>query len=220
MKRSIIAAAAFGVAATAAHLPAAAQSDMSAAHAHIGHVAKSWPQTPGEVGLLAIARADAETAHAHAGYGLADPDDLAAMQMHAGHVLMAVAPESGDVPVGSGFGVRRGAEGVATHIGLAASSDGASDNVKLHAVHVASAANNTVARTEEIVEVAGRIMAASSADEARPYAERLHELTAALIEGVDANGDGNIGWQEGEGGLATAELHMMLMMRGEGMSED
>ena len=47
--------------------------------------------------------------------------------------------------------------------------------------------------------------------------EELAELTARLIAGYDANGDERIGWQEGEGGLEQAELHLNLMKRGEGM---
>ena len=198
--------------------PVFAQSE-TASHIHIGHVMKSWSQTPDGAGLLAAAMADAETARAHAGYALGDPEDLAAMKMHAGHVLQAVAPE-GAVQVGSGFGVARAAQGVATHIGLAAKAEGASDNVKLHAAHVASCAQNTLARVAAIRERVAQIEAADSAAAARPYAEQMLALTQALIDGVDANGDGNIGWQEGEGGLAVAKLHMGLMMAGEGISED
>jgi hypothetical protein len=34
---------------------------------------------------------------------------------------------------------------------------------------------------------------------------------------MDANKDGSIGWQTGEGGLAQAQTHMGLMMKAEGM---
>lgn len=33
--------------------------------------------------------------------------------------------------------------------------------------------------------------------------------------GLDANGDGKISWQKGEGGLKTADKHLGLMMDGE-----
>ena len=45
----------------------------------------------------------------------------------------------------------------------------------------------------------------------------LAPLTAAIDEGVDADGDGRIGWQEGEGGLAQAATHLQLLRRAEGL---
>ena len=42
-------------------------------------------------------------------------------------------------------------------------------------------------------------------------------LTDAIVNGVDADGDGRVGWQEGEGGLAQATQHLGLLKRGEGM---
>ena len=48
----------------------------------------------------------------------------------------------------------------------------------------------------------------------------MAELTAQInniSNGIDANKDGSIGWQTGEGGLAQANQHMMLMMKGEGL---
>jgi methyl acetate hydrolase len=36
-----------------------------------------------------------------------------------------------------------------------------------------------------------------------------------VLEGFDANGDGRVGYQEGEGGLAQAEHHVMLMLNAE-----
>ena len=41
-------------------------------------------------------------------------------------------------------------------------------------------------------------------------------LAEQLYAGVDANEDGRVGWQAGEGGLQQAEMHMQLMLKGEG----
>lgn len=41
--------------------------------------------------------------------------------------------------------------------------------------------------------------------------------TNSIAHGMDANKDGSIGWQTGEGGLAQAQTHMDLMVKGEGL---
>jgi len=41
--------------------------------------------------------------------------------------------------------------------------------------------------------------------------------TNSIANGMDANKDGSIGWQTGEGGLAQAQTHMDLMVKGEGL---
>lgn len=46
----------------------------------------------------------------------------------------------------------------------------------------------------------------------------LVSLTRAMVEGVDANGDGRVGWQKGEGGLAQATQHLELLRRAEGLT--
>lgn len=39
--------------------------------------------------------------------------------------------------------------------------------------------------------------------------------TNTIANGLDANEDGSIGWQTGEGGLAKARTHMDLTVKGE-----
>ena len=46
---------------------------------------------------------------------------------------------------------------------------------------------------------------------------QLVSLTSQLQPGADANNDGRIGWQEGEGGLQQIEEHAKLMLAGEGL---
>jgi hypothetical protein len=41
--------------------------------------------------------------------------------------------------------------------------------------------------------------------------------TNSIANGMDANKDGSIGWQIGEGVLAQAQTHMDLMVKGEGL---
>ena len=95
------------------------------------------------------------------------------------------------------------------HIGLAASAKSASKNIKTHAVHVASAAKNTVTRAEKIVFYGRRVLKAKTAAMAKPWVANIANLAKQLGKGVDANGDKKISWHDGEGGLAVAQKHMV-----------
>ena len=191
----------------------------SPAHTHMGHVAESFRGTPeGLGGLLPTAVAEAEIAAQHAELAGRDPSNLDGMRRHMGHVINALDPSLVDAGPGLGYGVKAAATGTARHIGLAGGSDGASDNVKTHATHVETAATNAANWADEAVALARRIQEATDAAAAARLLEELVSKTSAIVSGMDANGDGRIGWQEGEGGLAQATQHMTLMMRGEGMS--
>lgn len=189
----------------------------SMAHAHMGHVTSGWKDTPGGKGLLPTAIAEAEVAVQHAGFAAKQPDNLAWMQTHVRHVLNAVDPSVEAKGPGKGYGVMKAAMGVAKHINFAAGSDDASNNVKTHAKHVATTAENTVQRAKEIVAVGKQVLAAKSAAEAAPEVRRIAMLSHALLDGADANGDGAVTWHKGEGGLKEASKHMGFMKKGERM---
>jgi hypothetical protein len=197
--------------------PVQGRQETSPAHAHIGHVGDAFRGTPETQGLLPTAVAEAEIAHQHATLAARDPASLDGMQRHASHVLHALDPSTAESGPGQGYGVIEAATRAAHHIELAAGSAGASDGVKTHANHVATAAKAAVGRAEEAVDVAEDIQEAESAEEAAELLERLTTLTDAIVNGVDADGDGRVGWQEGEGGLAQATQHLGLLKRGEGL---
>lgn len=187
------------------------------AQTHIGHVMTSWKDTPGMTGFLPAAAADAKVAATHAGLAAKSPDNLDAMKLHAGHVLNALDPTLEAKGPGSGYGVKKAAAGALTHIGLAAKSEGASANVKTHATHVSASLDDVVKWTDEAIGTAQKIRASTSAAEASKLVSDLVTQTNAIANGMDANKDGTIGWQTGEGGLAQAQTHMGFMMKGEGM---
>ncbi len=196
---------------------AGVQQAAAQAHAHIGHVADEWNDTPEMAGLLPAAIAEARVAAQHAEFAANDPSDLDAMKRHTAHVLHAVDPTQIENGPGAGYGVKQAAEGAAKHIMAAANSDDASGAVKGHAEHVATSARNAVSRADEIVMLAQRIDMATSAGDAAPLVSQLNDLAQALLAGVDANNDGSVGWQEGEGGLEVAETHLNLMKQAEGL---
>ena len=195
-----------------------ASSDANMAHAHMGHILTGWQDTPDQAGLLPTAIAEADVAAQHAGFAASKPDDLDWMKLHTAHVVHAVDPTVESAGPGLGYGLERAASGVAQHVGFAAASEGASDNVKLHAEHVATSAGNVVQWSQRIVDLGAAVEAATSAETAAPIVAEIETVTLAIRNGTDADGDGEVTWQAGEGGLAQAEQHMEFMRQGEGLS--
>ena len=187
------------------------------AHLHLGHVMTNWRDTPGGVGFLIAAVTDARVAMIHAKLAGAEPGSLDAMKLHAGHVLNAL--DSSIEPKGpaSGYGVKKAAAGALQHLEFAADAEGASANVKAHATHVTASLVDAIQWADQAIATAEKIRAATSAASAAPLVRDLILLTTHIVDGVDANNDGQIGWQTGEGGLAQAQAHMALMMKGEGL---
>jgi hypothetical protein len=74
-----------------------------------------------------------------------------------------------------------------------------------------------VSNAEAAIDIAEDIQKAEDAADAAALLDELTRLTDAILNGVDADGDGRIGWQEGEGGLAQAAQHMELLKRSEGL---
>jgi hypothetical protein len=186
-------------------------------HLHIGHVMTNWRDTPGNVGFVIAAISDAKVAATHAKLAARDPTRLDDMKLHAGHVLHALDPSIEPKGPASGYGVKKAAAGALQHLDFAAKAEGASANVKTHAEHVSASLSDVVQWTDQAIATAQKIRAATSAAEAAPLAKELADLTAHIADGFDANNDGQIGWQSGEGGLAQAHAHMGLMMKGEGL---
>ena len=217
MTRHIILATAAVMAITVGGLNGQQAPAANPAQTHIGHVMTAWKDTPNMTGFLPAAVADAKVAATHAGLAAKSPDNLDAMKMHAGHVLNALDPTLEAKGPGSGYGVKKAAAGALNHVGFAAKAEGASANVKTHSTHVSASLENVGKWTDEAIATAQKIRASTSAADAAKLVTELVAQTNAIANGMDANKDGNIGWQTGEGGLAQAQTHMGLMMKGEGM---
>ena len=185
-------------------------------HTHIGHVMTQWKEVPTGQGFLPVAVADARVASTHAGYMQKSPDNLESIKLHAGHVLNALDPAVEPKGPGS-FGVKRAAAGAVQHAQLAAKSEGASKDVQTHTEHVSASLENVSHWTDQAIATAQKIRAATSASEAAPLIPELISQLNTITNGIDADKDGSVGWQTGEGGLAQAQQHMALMMKGEGL---
>jgi predicted lipoprotein with Yx(FWY)xxD motif len=182
---------------------------------HLANITTSFQDSPNHQGLLPIAFAEAKVAAQHAALAAKAGNNLDAMKLHAGHVMHAVDPRAEPMGPGLGFGVRRAATGVVEHIQLASKAPTVSVNLLTFAARIIASGNTTVKRSDEILAVARRIRAATTAAEAAPDVARLQLLTQQLTAGLDVNHDGLIGWQTGEGGLEQAQAQMQAMLKGE-----
>ena len=212
----------------------AAQGPANAAQGHIGHVMTSWKDTPGAKGFLPTAIADAQVAMEQ--IERADLEGrINDFWLYGGYVLNALDPGAEtdallktayarlptnyikiEVP-GTGYGIKRAAAGALQHVQLAAKSDAASDNVKTHAAHVSASLENVVKWTNEAIATARKLLEAKDVGGGQVLVDELTYQINQIAIGTDANGDGQTGWQAGEGGLRQANTHMRLMMKGEGM---
>jgi len=177
---------------------------------HMGHVMDSFNGTPMNMGLLPTAMAEAKTAAQHAGLA-AKSTTLAMMQTHAGHVINAIDPTIVAQGPGLGYGLKKAATGAATHANLAGNAPEANAGVKMHAMHVNTAATNAAAMADEVVALAQKIRASTSLEEAQKLAAEMQTKAEEITSGVDADKNGAISWNKPEGGLAQAQQHMGLM---------
>jgi len=187
------------------------------AHTHVGHVASGFPATPDGQGLLPAAIAEAAVVAQHIRFAANDNTNLPGMQNHAGHALHALDPGIQANGPGLGFGLKRAADGIAQHIGLAAGSEGASGAVQTHASHVLASASTVSQRVDQLIEMAQRVQSAPDYVTAGTIVDQMLALAEQLTAGRDADGNGSVGWQEGEGGLDQITQHMGLLTRAEGI---
>ena len=182
---------------------------------HLGHVVNSFTTTPNMGGLLPTAPGEARVAAQHAALASRQPGNLEYMKTHIGHVLNALDPSLEKTGPGLGYGLRHAAEGVAEHIALAAAADNATPQHKLHATHVSNCAQNTVKRVDQIVALARQVQVATDAAVAAGIVAQIAGLAEQLIPGADANADGRITVDIGEGGMQLADDHVRLMLGGQ-----
>jgi hypothetical protein len=195
-----------------AQATASAPTGPTPAQIHLGHLTERFVTVPGGQGLVTVAVADARVAIQHAELGMRDPNNLQAMKTHANHIIHALDARRIDEGPGSGFGVFTAAEGIARHAELAGRAQGSNQQLTTHSTHVAASAQNTRRRADQIVALAQTIAdhVDTATDAAALFAD-IKRLSDQLITGVDANGDGQIGWQTGEGGLQHVEQHVNFM---------
>jgi hypothetical protein len=187
---------------------------------HLGHVADRFGDTPANRGLLAAAVAEAGVMTQHAGLAGQQPDNLEYMKTHTVHVLNAVDPTVEANGPGLGYGVKKAAQTALQHMEMAAAAEGASTAMGIHANHIITSSRNVIRWVDELVALGKQVQASTDPAEAAKLLEQVNALAQKIANGHDVNGDGTIGWQDGEGGLRQAEQHATLLKRAEGLAGD
>lgn len=181
---------------------------------HIGHVLNGFNDTPGLQGLLPVVMAEARVANQHATLATRQPANLQYMKTHSEHVMHALDPST--VPdlmaPGLGYGTKKAITAIAEHIELAAKEQDATPNIVNHARHVGMSARNTTVRVDQILALAAQVRAATSAADAAKLVSQMASLAEQLVAGFDANGDGRVTFEDGEGGLQHVDDHVKFML--------
>jgi hypothetical protein len=178
----------------------------------IGFIVNSAPDTPNKQGLLALAMTEARTAAQHAQLASRQPANIAYMKTHIGHVVNALDPAIVGAGPGTGYGLRKAATGIVEHLERAAAAREATGPQLAHAGHALASAQNVLERAQHIVELAERLQATSDAAVAAGIVSQIVSLADQLVAGADANGDGRITWEKGEGGLQQVDEHVKLLL--------
>lgn len=185
------------------------------AFTHFSHVATGFNGAPGGRGLVVTTAMEVNTAMLYANFAAGQPTNLDAMKTNVRNVLHALTPEQGANGPGLGFGVKRGAEAVVTHIELAVKSPGASDALLKLGPRVAQSGRAVAARAQEMADIAKSVIAAQTAAQAAPLVERLRALALQLDLGRDVNGNGQVDADRIEPGMNQLEAQVYSIFEGD-----
>lgn len=197
---------------------------------HIRHLLVSFPATPGKIGLEVGLRDQATILRRHAEFMVdaLKEDDLAAIKLHAEHLVNLIegskGPDYGDLNKdgqvtnpGDGYGLLKNGDqlgylnGSKEHAGLAAKAEGATEAIKLHAGHVGITVDNATGWVTTIRDRSLAVLKVTTTDAAAPMVQEISTLANQVLNGVDVNGDGIILPIPGSGGVVTSYQHAQLM---------
>ena len=185
------------------------------ASTHFNHVAAGFSGAPGGRGLVVTTAMEVNTAMLHANFAAGTPTNIEAMKTNVRNVLHALAPEQGAKGPGLGFGAKRAAEAVVTHIELAVKSPGASETLRKLGPNVAQAGRAVAARAQEMADLAKSVLAAQTATQAAPLVEQLRALALQLDLGKDVNGNGQVDMNAIEPGMNQLEAQVYSIFEGD-----
>jgi hypothetical protein len=182
---------------------------------HFNHVATGFNGAPGGRGLVVTTAIEVNTAMMYANFAAGNPTNLDAMKTNVRNVLHALVPEQEAKGPGLGFGVKRAAEAVVTHIELAVKSPGASETLRKLGPAVAQAGRAVAARAQAMADLGKRVLTAQTAAQAAPLVNELRALALQLDLGRDVNGNGQIEVNAIEPGMNQLEAQVYSIFEGD-----
>jgi hypothetical protein len=174
------------------------------AHVHIGHALTGWHDTPDKAGLFVVAENKATAALRKARLAEANRSDLEALKRNiaaASQLTDSDATINGH-PGRDGYGVKQALTGAVNHITFAATSPDATPNVAAFADGFSANAAGVLDRCDLIVALGQDVHGSQNGAEAGFLSAEIEKLVQANINGEDLDGDGRIGTQPAEYGLA------------------
>jgi hypothetical protein len=171
-------------------------------HVHIGHTLLGWVTTPNKQGLFVVAEKRAQDAHALAKEAANTINSLDQIKTSANLILQEVNPAQGADNSKPLYGVKQALKGSINHMIFAATSDDTTSNVKNFIKEFETNATAILDRCDLITELGKEINATSSLEDAAVFAAEILTLTGANISGIDADGDGVVGSDPNDYGLA------------------
>lgn len=169
------------------------------AMAHVGHVAVSWAKSPGQQGLLTVARLQSAEIKKHAELAQDRAQDADWVKMHAVHIAEAL--DSVRQREGAGQGLIDAAKGVSLHMALAMDQDDASDAVEYHGEQVLMSIESVLMRAQQLQDVVDEVAKAPRQSDLSAQASQMATLAEQILMGVDSDEDGFITWENDEAGL-------------------
>jgi plastocyanin len=181
-------------------------------------------QTPESVALTIglIHQAEELFRHAKAVHNAALAGDAGSLNRHGEHVVVVADGKDGpnffDLSgdgfaeiVGDGFGLLRYADAIAAQAQAAASAPDATDNVKFQAAALTTLAGNVRAWSKAALDAAVEAHRAATAADQKAATQLALDFATQLLNGVDANGNGEIEAIEGEGGAYTLYFYSQYL---------
>ncbi|MBI5165033.1 MAG: hypothetical protein HY985_14170 [Magnetospirillum sp.] len=185
---------------------------------HLRHLLVRADTTPGNRGVIDIARTEALIAQ-QAVRAARGQSDLAALKAQVVAAVNALDPTLVPTGPGLGYGLRPALSATVAEITALISAASGNNEVLLRATPATVSAQTALTRTDESIAIARQVLSAGSVAEAEAPLARLDAALNRIIAGEDLDRDGEIAWSRGEGGLRQTWSFVRQMAIGEGLAE-
>ena len=161
------------------------------------------------IGFLDAAIKEAHFIQQQASLAVQETANLSLIKIHSRQIAMALNGRESGSPLN--FGLIKAATGIIRQVNLAAVATDATPAIRIHSLHIATSATNTLALAVTMLNITRQIGATTSLATAASLASQLQDFAGILLMGTDSNGDGKITWIKYEGGLMHCQKHLKLL---------